>query len=77
MIAQLVHVNDDAAATALEVVAGGKLFQVRQLLHFPGVFKIGLDNPLGVGSRRSHKERSKGLDLHAWKSPAGLDSPAL
>ncbi len=29
MVAQLVHVNDDAAATALEVVAGGKLFQVR------------------------------------------------
>ena len=27
MVASLVHVNDDAAATALEVVAGGKLYQ--------------------------------------------------
>ena len=28
MVAQLVRVNDDSIATALEVVAGGKLFQV-------------------------------------------------
>lgn len=29
MVASLVQVNDDSAATALEVVAGGKLYQVR------------------------------------------------